>query len=137
VIHSWRNRALHFGMGSLFGFFLNTSLRHPHEPAVWFVIAFAVLVGLFTADQPGARVHDPETEYQRREAAALPDGTRVRLACKLPNCRLKDHSGVWRTIWSPRRTGFHDTPDDDDYRLTREGDGATTYAVREALEVVE
>jgi hypothetical protein len=122
VIHSWRNRALHFGMGSLFGFFLNTSLRHPHEPAVWFVIAFAVLVGLFTTDQPGARVHD---------------GTRVRLACKLPNCRLKDHSGVWRTIWSPRRTGFHDTPDDDDYRLTREGDGATTYAVREALEVVE
>jgi hypothetical protein len=71
--------------------------------------------------------------YARRERAALPDGTRVRLICG-PGCSFSTHSGVWKTSWSPRRTGLVDDPDD--YRLEREGDGHTTYAHRNALMVI-
>lgn len=57
-------------------------------------------------------------DYARRERAALPDGTRVRLVCG-PGCQFKNHDGVWTTSWTPRRN--NDIDDPDDYRLTREG----------------
>ena len=69
--------------------------------------------------------------FRRRERAALPDGTRVRLSCGCPG---REHDGVWLTSWTPRRTGFLDDPDD--YQLEREGDGRTTYATRGALVLV-
>lgn len=69
--------------------------------------------------------------YVRREQAALPDGTRVRLVC---SCQGRDHEGIWVTSWTPRR--MRDHTDVDDYLLTRETDAQTTYAARDALEVV-
>jgi hypothetical protein len=66
------------------------------------------------------------------ERTALPDGTRVRLVCKCQG--FSTHEGVWVTSWTPRRTDNIEGPDD--YLLTREGDGHTTYATRGALEVV-
>lgn len=74
-------------------------------------------------------------DYAQRERAALPDGTRVRLACRDGTCSFPDHSGVWLTSWTPRRSGDIDDPDD--YRLTRESDGEVTYATRAAIEVVD
>jgi hypothetical protein len=71
-------------------------------------------------------------DYAKRERQALPDGTRVRLVCG-PRCS-GEHGGVWTTSWTPRRSKDMDDPDD--YRLTREGDGETTYAHRNAIEVV-
>ena len=73
-------------------------------------------------------------EYVRRERAALPDGTLVRLICCGSGCSFLDHGGVWRTSWSPRRTGILDDPDD--YLLERVGDGETTFATRAAIEPV-
>jgi hypothetical protein len=72
-------------------------------------------------------------EHARRERASLPDGTRVRLVCG-EACRFRDHSGIWLTSWTPRRTGCIDDPDD--YKLTRESDGETTFAARDAIEPV-
>jgi hypothetical protein len=73
-------------------------------------------------------------DYARLERRALPDGTRVHLVCG-PRCRFADHGGTWVTSWTPRRTGNLDDPDD--YRLTREGDGQTTFAHRDAIEPLE
>jgi hypothetical protein len=71
-------------------------------------------------------------EHLRREAAALPDGTRVRLVCQ---CSRRDHAGVWTTSWTPRRLDDIDVCDD--YMLTRESDGESTYATRGAIEPVQ
>jgi hypothetical protein len=73
-------------------------------------------------------------DYAHEARRALPDGTRVRLVCKNTRCGFHDHEGIWITSWTPRRNGDPDDPDD--YRLTREGDGETAFAVRSALEVV-
>lgn len=73
-------------------------------------------------------------DYARAERVALPDGTRVRLVCGGGRCTFKDHEGVWRTSWTPRR--MHDVDGPDDYMLTREGDGETTYAARDAVEPI-
>jgi hypothetical protein len=71
-------------------------------------------------------------DYVRRERAALPDGTRVRLVCLCS----RDHGVIWLTSWTPRR--MRDINDVDDYRLTSETDpNDTTFAVRDVLEVVE
>lgn len=70
--------------------------------------------------------------YRRMAARALPDGTRVRLTCQCSRARHA-HNGVWTTSWTPRRVSW-DSPDD--YLLTREGDGETTYATRGVLELV-
>lgn len=71
-------------------------------------------------------------DLPRQARKALPDGTRVRLVCGCARC---DHAGIWITSWSPRRMGGDpDAPDD--YRLTREGDGESTYALRNVLEPV-
>lgn len=74
-------------------------------------------------------------EYVRLERRALPDGTRVVLICNRSKCRFTHHDGVWVTSWTPRRTGDIDDPDD--YRLTRERDGETTYALRNAIYPLE
>jgi hypothetical protein len=66
-------------------------------------------------------------DYARTERAALADGTRVRLLCDHDH-----HKGVWRTSWTPRRLNDVEAPDD--YQLTRESDGKTTYATRGAIE---
>ncbi len=72
--------------------------------------------------------------YRRMERGALPDGTRVLLACQ---CSRHDHAGVWTTSWTPRRIGGpRPWEEPDDYQLTREGDGKTTYASRSVLELV-
>jgi hypothetical protein len=65
---------------------------------------------------------------------ALPDGTRVRLVCECSRSR-HTHDGVWVTSWTPRRQNDADTVDD--YELTRESDGETTYATRGVLEPIE
>jgi hypothetical protein len=72
-------------------------------------------------------------DYAKMERKALPDGTRVRLACQ-PNCGYSDHRGIWVTSWNPRRQNDIDAPDD--YLLVREGDGERTYAKRDATEPV-
>lgn len=73
-------------------------------------------------------------DYARLERAALVDGTRVRLICGPPRCTFGKHDGVWITSWTPRRMNDIDAPDD--YRLTRESDGETTYAKRDAIQPV-
>ena len=59
----------------------------------------------------------------------------MRLVCGCSRCTLKEHDGVWTTSWTPRR--LQDTTAPNDYRLTRETDGETTYATRDAIAPVE
>lgn len=73
-------------------------------------------------------------DYAKLERRALPDGTRVRLVCG-PACGFRGHGGVWLTSWTPRRMNSLDDPDD--YKLTRESDGETTFAKRDAIEPTE
>lgn len=74
--------------------------------------------------------------FRRMARAALADGTRVRLACGCSRSR-HSHGGVWTTSWTPRRIGgTRPWEEPDDYLLTREGDGETTYATRGVLEIV-
>jgi len=95
---------------------------------------WSLLHGLFSALGQACLSRYTRLSAARLEREALPDGSRVRLVCKCPHRVDGSHDGVWTTSYTPRRTKVLDDPDD--YRLVREGDGATTYAHREALEVV-
>ena len=102
----------------------------------WFVLGFisAALLDLIRFLWRKLR---PRLTYWRLERAALPDGTRVRLECG-HGCGFKDHEGVWVTSWTPRRfTDARRYYEPDDYRLTRESDGETTFARQNVLVVVK
>jgi hypothetical protein len=137
VIRSWRDRWLRFVLGMATGALLTGGLR---DHALYWWAAIAAMAGLFAADETDGEsiwrlrnwLRRHFGDYARRERAALPDGTRVRLTCKCS--RFERHDGVWITSWTPRRNKNMDDPDD--YLLTREGDGATTYATREVIEPV-
>lgn len=69
---------------------------------------------------------------ERRELAArirraLPNGTRVRLTCHCKGYGQAAHEGTWTTEYKDLT---------DDYLLTREADGETTYAARNAIQVL-
>lgn len=88
------------------------------------VVVVAFILGVFL--DPYVRRELERVRSWRRRRAALPDGTRVRLVCS-PRCSFRDHDGVWTTEY---------LDDPGDYRLTREDDGETTYAARNAIEPV-
>jgi hypothetical protein len=71
--------------------------------------------------------HVARVDVRRLKARAYPDGTRVRLTCSCRGYGSDGHRGVWVTEYKV---------ESDDYRLTREGDGETTYAALNAIEVV-